>query len=125
MRWTMRFPLWLLIACLAQFVALARAGDVSVDSIVKNPVQYDHQTVTVRGTASAVKLTTSRAGNSYTTFLVGDANGNSVKVFTFGHPPVANGESVEIVGIFEQVKHVRNYTFYNEIDAQTVRPLGR
>jgi hypothetical protein len=39
---------------------------------------------------------------------------------------VKDGSSVEVVGVFQQVKRVPpSYTFYNEVEAQTVRPLSR
>lgn len=104
---------------------LAAAAEVSIKALVANPAQFDGQTVTLRGTATAVKATVSRKGNPYTTFQVQDASSAAVRVFAWGHPAVKEGGSVEVVGVFQQVKRVGRYSFYNEVEAQTVRPLGR
>jgi hypothetical protein len=37
-------------------------------------------------TATAVKATTSKSGNDYTTFQVKDASGSAVRVFSWGLP---------------------------------------
>jgi hypothetical protein len=118
MVWTIKL---LLVASMAMLVSsFVRAEEIC--SVLKNPGQYDHQMVTVQGTASAVAETTSRRGNDYTTFRVRDANGCTVKVFSWGHPGIKNGDGAEVIGTYEQVKHVGTYTFYNEIDAKSVRP---
>jgi hypothetical protein len=118
--WAARLTLLLLL-----LAGSASAGNVSIRAITGNPAQYDHQSVTVLGVATAVAKPTSRAGNPYTTFRVQDADGSSVKVFTFGHPTIKDGDRVEVTGVFEQVKRVRNYTFYNEIDATNVQASPR
>jgi hypothetical protein len=42
-----------------------------------------------------------------------------------GHPAVKEGATVEVVGVFQQVKRVDRYTFYDEVEAQTVRPIRK
>lgn len=113
-----------LVLWLALLVA-ANGAAVSAKDLTANPAKFDGQTVTLRGTAQAVKATTSRKGNDYTTFQVKDGSGAAIKVFSWGHPEIQNGSTVEIVGVFQQVKPVGRYTFYNEVEAETVRPLGR
>ncbi|MFI5342441.1 MAG: hypothetical protein ACHQ7N_21730 [Candidatus Methylomirabilales bacterium] len=104
---------------------LAFAAEVSVKDLTANPAKFDGQTVTLRGTATAVKATVSPKGNPYTTFQVKDSSGAAVRVFSWGHPEIREGVSVEVVGVFQQIKKVGRNTFYNEVEAQTVRPLGR
>ncbi len=104
---------------------LASAAEVSVKALTENPAQFDGQTVTLRGTATALKATTSRTGNDYTTFQVKDSSRAAVRVFSRGHPTMKEGDPVEVVGVFQQVKRVGRSTFYNEVEAQTVRPLAR
>ena len=119
-----RWRIWLGFSLLLVSV-LASAAEVSVKALVTTPAHFDGQTVTIRGTAIAVKATVSKKGNPYTTFQVQDANGAAVKVFAWEHPAVKDGGSVEVAGVFHQVKRVGRYTFYNEVEAQSVRPLTR
>ena len=99
------------------------AKAATVFAINANPAQFDGKNITVRGTVDEVRKTTSRAGNDYSTFQIRDAAGDGVKVFTWGHPTIMNGDPVQVTGVFQQVRHVGHYTFYNEIDAQSVRPF--
>jgi hypothetical protein len=106
------------------WLATAKAGDVSIHSIVSSPLSFDHQTVTLQGTAIAVKETTSQRGNDYTTFKLQDG-GESVSIFTWGHPPLGNGDRVQVEGVFEREHHQGRYTFYNEVEATKVSPSPR
>jgi DNA/RNA endonuclease YhcR with UshA esterase domain len=96
-----------------------RGAEVDIGSIARSPAQFDGKSVTVRGTASAVKETVSRAGNPYATLQVQDKTGG-IKVFTFGHPGIKAGDCVEATGVYQQVKRVGQHIFYNEIEAQNV-----
>ena len=78
--------------------------------------------MTLHGTATAVKETTSRRGNDYTTFKLQAATRGAVSIFMWGHPPLKEGDPVEVVGVFQQVRHVGKYTFYNEVEAQRIKP---
>jgi hypothetical protein len=51
--------------------------------------------------------------------------GAAIKVFTWGHPGTKAGDIVRVTEVFQQVKRVRQYTFYNEIEAQSVTPIAR
>ena len=118
--------LWLGLSCVAFLVSLAAfAAEVPVTALVSNPAKFDNQAVTLHGTALMVRATTSSRGNAYTTFQVNDATGAAVRVFTWGHPGFKDGQSVEVVGVFQRVKRVGRYTFYNEVEAQSVRSLSR
>ena len=100
-------------------VVASNAAEVSVHSIVTNAPSFDHQTVTLQGTVVAIKETTSRRGNDYT------SSGDSISIFTWGHPTLTNGDRVRVDGVFETVHHQGPYAFYNEIEATKVTPLSQ
>ena len=115
---------WLPVAgVILFFIVVGNAAETTVSSKLANPAQFDGKTVTIQGTATAVKETTSRAGNDYATLQVQDPAGGTIKVFTWGHLSTKNVDRVEVTGVFQQIKRVGRYTFYNEIEAQSVRPL--
>jgi hypothetical protein len=104
----------------------AHAAEASIHSIATDPSSFDHQTVTLQGTAVTVKETTSQRGNDYTTFKLQDpGSGDSVSVFMWGHPPLGNGDHVQVDGVFEREHHQGRYTFHNEVGATKVSPLPR
>jgi hypothetical protein len=113
----------LTVIFLALMPSVVQAAEVVVHSIVNNPTAFDHQSVTLQGIAAAVKETTSRRGNDYTTFKLQDAsNGETVSVFTWGHPTLASGQCVQVDGVFETEHHQGSYTFHNEVEATKVSP---
>jgi hypothetical protein len=74
--------------------AAANAGDVAIFSIVDRPTGFDHQNITLQGTAVGVKETTSHRGNDYTTFKLQDPSGcGGVNIFTWGHPRIEERRS--------------------------------
>src|SRR5271168_3153537 len=98
--------------------ATANAAEDGVCLIVAKPANFDHHTVSLQGTATSLKETTSRRGNDYTTFKLEDPSGcGAVNVFTWGHPTMSNGDLVRVEGVFESEHHQGRYTFYNEIEA--------
>jgi hypothetical protein len=104
-------------------VTIATAAEVGVCDIVARPAGFDHQTVTLQGTATAVGETTSRRGNDYTIFKLQGPNGcGTVDIFTWGHPTLSSGEHVRVDGVFETEHHQGHYTFYNEVQATKVVP---
>ena|SRR5690349_4908503 len=103
-------------------MAVAPAAEVSIHSITADPSSFDHQPVALQGTAVAVKETTSQRGNDYTTFKLQDG-GDSVSIFSWGHPTLGNGDRVRVEGVFEREHHQGRYTFYNEVEANKVIPL--
>jgi hypothetical protein len=107
------------------FTFASQAAEVPIQSIIKNPAQFDGKTVTILGTATGVNKTFSRSGNAYSTLEVQDADAAMIKVFTWGHPVTKTGDSVQVTGVFQQVKRVRQYTFYNEIEAQSIMSGAR
>ena len=116
---------WVPTAGLILFFTFAsHAGEVRIQSIIRNPAQFDGTSVTILGTATAMNKTISRSGNAYSTFEVQDADAG-IKIFTWGHPVTRAGDLVQVTGVFQQVKRVRQYTFYNEVEAQSVTPIAR
>src|SRR5262249_37816288 len=106
------------------WIAIAKAAEINVCEIVAKPASFDHRTVTLQGTATAVKETTSRRGNDYTTFKLQGAGGcGAVDIFTWSHPTLANGDHVRVDGVFETEHHQGHYTFYNEVQATKVMPV--
>jgi hypothetical protein len=103
----------------------SNAAEVTVHALATNPKSFD-QPITLQGTATSVKETTSRKGNDYTTFKLQDPNGNdAVSIFSWGHPPLTSGDHVRVDGVFETEHHQGQYTFYNEVEATKISPLPR
>lgn len=110
----------------AVMLASVAADAADICSMVSKPASFDHQTVTLQGTATALKETTSRRGNDYTTFKLEDPSGcGAVKIFTWGHPTLSNGDHVRVEGVFETEHHQGHYTFYNEVEAAKVISVPR
>jgi hypothetical protein len=103
---------------------VTNAAEIGVCQLAAKPVSFDHQNVTLQGNVSALRETTSRAGNDYTTFKLRDQGGScAVDIFTWGHPPLANNSRVRVDGVFETEHHQGRYTFYNEVQATKVDPV--
>jgi CMP-2-keto-3-deoxyoctulosonic acid synthetase len=104
----------LVVALFADLSSTSLAA-TTVDAILASPSTYDGQHVTVAGTVRDVEEKTSHKGNDYDVFqLCGD---RCLHVFTFGRPPIAEGQKITVNGTFSAVKHVGSYTFRNEIEA--------
>ena len=68
---------------------VSNAADAGVCAIIAKPAAFDHQSVTLQGSVSALKETTSRRGNDYTTFKLQDPSGcGAVTIFTWGRARV-------------------------------------
>ena len=96
--------------------ANAQAMKTSVGDILSNPNQYDGKMVQIEGKVTALKAKISKKGNPYFTFKLFEGD-KSTTVFNFGGPSIREGDSVRVIGMYQKVKHVGRYTFYNEIDA--------
>ncbi len=104
--------------------AITNAAEVGLCSLVAKPTNFDRQAVTLQGTATSVKKTTSRQGNNYTLFKLQDPGGcGAVNVFTWGHPKLSNGDHVRVEGVFETVHHQDRSVFYNQVEATKVAPV--
>ncbi len=102
--------------------AVVQQQDVPLEELLQNSEQYDGQAVSVVGTIQNYRERVSRAGNAYTTFRL-EAEGVSVNVFIWGHQGLSNGQKVRVQGIYQRVKRVGRYTFYNEIEAWRIQIL--
>ncbi len=99
------------------FSSILIAGDViSIKSILDNPQKFDGKIVTIQGEVVKLKSKVSKKGNPYFTFKLDDGEAN-ITVFSFGKSNIENDDKVKVTGIFNAVKRVGKYTFYNEIDA--------
>lgn len=88
--------------------------------LLDDPEGWDGEVVKVSGKVIDLEHRRSRGGNLYSTFSVTDEVGIRLKVFKWGHPRIEDGDQVEVEGVFKKEKHVGKYTFYNELEAETV-----
>jgi hypothetical protein len=93
----------------------ADTSEPTVDKVATNPTAFDGHHVAVSGTVRSVLAKTSHRGNDYETFSLCEKS--CVKVFTWGHPQVKEGQRLEVKGTFQAIKRVGGYTFRNEIEA--------
>jgi len=111
-------------------ILLASPPKVKISQIINNPDKYHNQYISVEGYIEKIKQKTSHKGNQYTTFSISDREGNSLKVFLWGwegieKQEIEEGDKVEVEGIFQKVKYVGKYKFYNEIEARKIRKWGK
>jgi hypothetical protein len=104
------FALALLAASPAPSSSPTRIAD-----ILATPASFDGQHLTVNGTVQQLSERTSRRGNDYATFDLCDAS--CIHVYSYGHPKIANGQTLTVNGKFFAVKRVGSAEFKNEIDA--------
>jgi hypothetical protein len=90
------------------------ADPTSIAQLESNRASYDGRFVTIRGTVRAHVQRTSRIGNPYSTFFLCDDR--CVRIFTFGYPNIANGDTKIIFGRYSVVRRVGYARFYNEIE---------
>ena len=96
------------------------AGEIiSVSELLKNRTKYDKQEIRVYGIVTDLKSRTSIRGNHYFTFNLSDKK-SVVTVFKYGYSSVDNDDSVLVQGVFHEVKHVNNYTFYDQLEADSI-----
>ena len=60
-------------------------------------------------------------GNDYTTVSLVGSLGESINVFIWGHSKIKEGRKAKVLGIYQKVKKMGRYTFYNEIEAIEVK----
>ncbi|MCS7236554.1 MAG: hypothetical protein RMM30_11360 [Armatimonadota bacterium] len=76
------------------------------------------------GVVSGYREGVSRAGNPYTTFRLAEG-GSGVAVFAGGHRGLRDDIRVRVSGVFQKVRRVARYTFYNEIEAERWSRCGK
>ena len=119
-KYGMRFPITIaqiLVAILIlSAVGIAAAADsaISPTTLLSHPYTYNDQHVAVSGIVRDVEERTSQRGNEYDIFDLCDSH--CVRVFTWGHPAVSEGQKLTVHGTFEVTKRVGVYTFHNEIE---------
>lgn len=106
-------------ALLLGLLALPARG-LTVGEILGSPGQFDRKEVVLTGRAEDVRPRSSHRGNEYTTFTLMDESGR-INLFGWGKLAISAGDRVEVHGVFQRVKQVGRYTFYNEVDASSVR----
>lgn len=91
----------------------------SVSLILENRNRCNLKGVEVTGKVSGIDFRTSAAENNYTTFTLGNDEGE-LSVFAWGHLTVQDGDEVRVDGVFHKTKQVGRYSFENEIEADIV-----
>lgn len=91
----------------------------SIPEILSRRYDCDKKTVSINGTVSRIKLKTSQAGNNYATFKL-TFQEKTLKVFTFGHPDITEGNEVEVTGTYFKEKTVSGYQYYDEVEAEEI-----
>ena len=99
--------------------------ETKITDILLNPDAYHRKIVELEGFVTNLKLKISKKGNPYTIFDLEDETGNKIRVFSWGHLKISEGEKVRVKGTFYKEKWVGQYVFYNEIDAQVVIPIEK
>lgn len=118
----MRRTLAALLLAASAAAAWSQAS-VTIADLNRDPARWHQKDVRVTGKTGQIKPKTSKAGRDYTVFpLYGEAYGDKVSVFTWGHPALAQGQKVTVTGTFVKEKTVGPYTFTNEIEAEEIRP---
>ncbi len=87
----------------------------SVKQIQENADFCDNQNVTLVGKVTNLNLLTSKSGNKYTTFLLEDNTDKSIKVFSYLHLKISEGDQVNMKGVFHKTIKKGEHTFYFEI----------
>lgn len=117
----MRRTLAALLLAVCAAAAWSQAS-LTIADLLRDPVRWHQKEVRVAGKAGPVKAKTSKAGRDYSVFpLYGDALGDKVSVFTWGHPSLTKGQKVTVTGTYLKEKTVGPYTFTNEIEAKEIR----
>lgn len=96
--------------------------ELKIESILINPIIYDSAGVAVEGKVWDLKFEELQQKTElpYTSFKLADEDGHYVNVFASGHLPIAEGEIVEVTGIYRRQFPTEVHNFVNEIEAERV-----
>jgi cytochrome c-type biogenesis protein CcmE len=83
--------------------------------ILRHTQSYDGKPLTVSGTVRNTVVQTTRQGKEFMTFELCDAA--CMKVFTWGHVKLREGQHESVSGTFKTVKHVDLYSFQDVLEA--------
>jgi hypothetical protein len=100
------------------------AGIQELTELIAHPEQYDRQMVIVAGRVTNLQMATNRQGQLAYGFLLTGENG-TVKVVALGRAEVREGDQVIVEGVFNRLRQVGRAIIYNEIKADTIKPLER
>ena len=96
------------------------AKQVDIAAILENPIAFDSAGVIVEGKVWDLvfdKFEREDKETPFTEFKLADQDGNFVKVFVLGHIPIAEGDIVEVMGIYRRELGKEGIFFANEIEA--------
>lgn len=96
------------------------AKQVDIAAILENPIAFDSAGVIVEGKVWDLvfdKFEREDKEIPFTEFKLADQDGNFVKVFVLGHFPIAEGDIVEVMGIYRRELGKERIYFANEIEA--------
>ncbi len=113
--------IWLLIVSailwLILFSTITNAQPIkaTIEEIIANPANYDGKMVSVEGRVEALRERVSQKGNPYTTFKISQ-NNRRLAVISFNQLSLKDGDSAKVVGRYQIMKHIGQFTFENEIE---------
>lgn len=96
------------------------AKQVDIAAILENPIAFDSAGVIVEGKVWDLvfdKFEREDKETPFTEFKLADQDGNFVKVFVLGNIPIAEGDIVEVMGIYRRELGKERIYFANEIEA--------
>ncbi len=96
------------------------AADVPAtpSALLARPSFYDGKHIAVTGKVQRIDERTSQNGNPYAFFELCDAK--CVRIMTWGHPTISDGQQLTVHGTFTKVKGPPGITFRSEIEASYV-----
>jgi hypothetical protein len=118
-----------LIQCVLTLLLFVPAMSLSapiqeVAELLTHPENFDHHVVTVVGQVTNLQLATNRQGQIAYGFLLKDQAG-TIKVIALGKAEVQEGDHVLVEGIFSKLRQVGKVIVFNEIKANSIRPLDK
>ena len=96
------------------------AKKVDIAAILENPIAFDSAGVIVEGKVWDLvfdKFEREDKETPFTEFKLADQDGNFVNIFVLGHIPIAEGDIVEVMGIYRRELGKERIYFANEIEA--------
>lgn len=98
------------------------AQNVSIATILANPDSYDMSGVIVIGKiwrprVESIGFNAQGVEEFYTIFTLADRQGIGIDVYVNGKAPVADGEYIRVVGIYQKEFQTTGDYFYNRIEA--------
>jgi len=96
------------------------AKKVDIAAILENPIAFDSAGVIVEGKIWDLvfdKFEREDKETPFTEFKLADQDGNFVNIFVLGHIPIAEGDIVEVMGIYRRELGKERIYLANEIEA--------